>query len=184
MHMTRQGIGSVEGFSLVEVLVTLVVVAVGLLGLAKMQAAAVSNTQVSRVRALIALQAGSLASAMHGNRAFWSVKGASPLTFTVSGGVVTNPNSMLPANVLSGTGNCINSACTPDQFAAADVKTWVDHLNLQFPGVTAAVSCTAADPVNCNITVTWAEKYVAINRSTAVTPNQTASQSFTLYVQP
>src|SRR5204863_9281896 len=60
------------GFSLLEVLVTLIVIAIGLLGLAKTQAAAVSNTQVSRVRSLIALQAESLAGAMHGNRGYWA----------------------------------------------------------------------------------------------------------------
>jgi type IV pilus assembly protein PilV len=178
--MTPRNPGFSAGFSLIEVLVTLVVVAVGLLGLAKMQAASISNTQVSRVRSLIALQAGSLASAMHGNRDFWAKKGAAAVTFTASGDVVTDP-----ANVLSGTRSCVSNVCTPAELAADDVQTWVRNLNRQFPGYQAAVSCTATDPVNCNITLNWTEKYVAINRSTVVgAATQTAPQGFTLYVQP
>lgn len=180
MSVTRR-ISRIEaGFSLIEVLVTLVVVAVGLLGLAKMQAASISNTQVSRVRSLIALQAGSLASAMHGNRNFWAQKGAAAVTFTASGNVVTDP-----AGVLNGTQDCVSNACTPAQLAADDVRTWVSNLNRQFPGYQAAVNCTATEPVNCNITLTWTEKYVAINRSTTVgAATQNAPQSFTLFVQP
>ena len=64
---------SPRGFSMIEVLITIVVITVALLGAAKMQAAAVSNTQVARVRSLISLQAGSLASAADQScRAPWS----------------------------------------------------------------------------------------------------------------
>ena len=59
------------GFSMIEVLVTVVVVSVALLGVAKMQAASVSNTQVARMRSLGALQAESLASLMHSDAAYW-----------------------------------------------------------------------------------------------------------------
>lgn len=60
------------GFSMIETLITLVVISVGLLGLAKIQAASISYTQNTRVRSLIALQTESLAAAMHANKAFWA----------------------------------------------------------------------------------------------------------------
>jgi type IV pilus assembly protein PilV len=169
------------GFSLVEVLVTMVVIAIGLLGLAKMQAAAVSNTQVSRVRSLIALQAGSLASSMHGNRGYWAA-GLAPSSFTAAGTAITDGSG-----VLTGTTDCASTACTPAQLAAYDVQSWVSGLNAQFPSYAATVTCTTAAgaPISCNIKLTWSEKYVAINRSTAASAAaQTATQSFTLYVEP
>ena len=58
-----------QGFSLVEVMVAVVVICVGLLGIAKMQAMALSNTTMSRQRSLAAIEAASIASAMHSNRA-------------------------------------------------------------------------------------------------------------------
>jgi type IV pilus assembly protein PilV len=165
------------GFSMIEVLVTMLVVSIGLLGIAKMQAAAVSNTQVARVRSLIALQAGSLASFMHGNPGYWA---NGPTSFTATGATITDATGVLTVT----SPDCASAVCTPAQLAAYDVHYWVDKFNGQFPSYTAAVNC-AGTSVTCNITLTWVENYIAINRSTAaLTAGQTATQSFTLYVQP
>jgi type IV pilus assembly protein PilV len=67
------------GFSLVEVMVAVVVICVGLLGIAKMQAMAVSNTNMSRQRSLAAIEAASIASAMHSNREYWAGTGTTGL---------------------------------------------------------------------------------------------------------
>ena len=169
------------GFSMIEVLVTLVVLDTGLLGLAKMQAAAVSNTQIARVRSLIALQASSLASSMYSNRRYWS-QGLAPTSFSAAGGVVIDATG-----VLSAAADCANATCTPDRLAAYDVQTWAKNLNAQFPTYTATVTCTApgSAPVNCSINVSWSEKYVAINRSTAMAvPAMAATQTFTLHAEP
>jgi len=169
------------GFSLIEVLVTLVVVAIGLLGLAKMQAAAISNTQVSRVRSLIALQTESLASALHGNRTYWAA-GVAPATFSATGTTITDSTG-----VLTGTTDCTSSTCDNRQLAAYDVRQWVTNLSAHFPSYSATVNCsnTAGTPVSCNINVSWTEKYVAINRSTAASAAaQTSTQTLTLYVEP
>ena len=56
------------GFSLIEVLVALMVISVGLLGIAKMQALSQSNTQTSGSRAIASILSASLASAMHANK--------------------------------------------------------------------------------------------------------------------
>src|SRR5262249_61998101 len=78
------------GFSLVEVMVAVVIICVGLLGIAKMQALALSSTTTSRLRALAAIQAAGLASAMHSNREYWAgAAGATPpadITFHAGGG--------------------------------------------------------------------------------------------------
>src|ERR1700727_3977341 len=54
-----------RGFSLMEVIVALVVSPVGLLGLAKMEALAMSSTGVASSRSLAAIEASSLAAATH-----------------------------------------------------------------------------------------------------------------------
>ncbi|WP_232313972.1 prepilin-type N-terminal cleavage/methylation domain-containing protein [Ralstonia sp. A12] len=174
------------GFSLIEALITLVVVGVGLLGLAKIQAAAVGNTQVSRMRSLVALQTESLVAAMHGNRGFWAVANTAPATFSASGVAVTDSNSVLSATVTScpdGGGN----GCTPVKLAAYDFQQWASWMNRNFPGYSATGNCTTVVPVNCNVTVTWNEKYIAVNSTTAsaaAAAPATTQQSYTLYVQP
>lgn len=173
------------GFSMIEVLVSLVIIAFGLLGLSRMQAAALANTQIARARSLIALQASSLAAAMHGNRAFWA-EGAAPGTASAIGTTITDAS-----NILNATVDCSPTAtatCTPAQMAAYDVQTWVANMNDRFPSYTATITCTTVvgQPISCVINVNWAEKYIAINRSTTTAggATQTATQQFSLYVEP
>ncbi|MGH8302669.1 MAG: type IV pilus modification PilV family protein, partial [Steroidobacteraceae bacterium] len=54
-----------RGFSLIEVLVALIVLSVGLLGIAKMEALALASNAVAGRRALAAIEAASLADSMH-----------------------------------------------------------------------------------------------------------------------
>lgn len=182
--MNRRKSRKAAGFSMIEVLVTMAVVAIGLIGLAKMQAAALSNTQVARVRSLVALQLDSLASAMHGNKAFWQ-SGAAPTSWGAAGTTITDSSGVLnKSNV-----NCVGttSTCDAKALAAYDVQQWASGMNTQFPGYTASATCQAVvgQPVSCAISVSWNEKYVAINRSTAASGVQgTSTQWFTLQVQP
>lgn len=175
--------GRIRGFSLLEVLVTILIIAIGFLGLAKTQAAAVSNTQVSRVRAIIALQTGSLASAMHGNREFWGSPGVAPANFSVTGTTIVDTSGTL---TVAGV-DCVTSICTPAQLALYDVQSWSTNMNNQFPGYSLAAGCstTTTLPVSCTLKVTWNEKYLAVNRSTsASSASMTANQNYTLFVQP
>jgi len=70
--MNRRPLQACRGFSLVEVMVALVVCAIGLLGLAKMESLAVASTSVAAARSIAAIEASSLAAAMHANKAYWA----------------------------------------------------------------------------------------------------------------
>ena len=85
---TRQ---TARGFTLIEVMVALIIISIGMLGIAKMQGLALSSTNASRSRALASIEASSLASAMQANRAYWSASGSLPgtITVTTSAGVVS-----------------------------------------------------------------------------------------------
>jgi type IV pilus assembly protein PilV len=170
------------GFSLLEVLIALVITVIGLFGLAKMQAAAIANTQIARGRSLIALQSESLAGAMHGNKGFW-LAGTAPATFSMAGTTVTDVSGTL--NIA--TPDCKATTCTPNQLAAYDVQAWAAEMNAHFPTYTATVNCSTQTnrPITCTVTTTWTESYLAYNQTTAaLTAAQTATQSLTLYVQP
>lgn len=177
-----------RGFTLIEVLVALLVAAVGLLGLAKMQALAISATKESGSRALIALQAGSLAGAMYANETYWASASA-PASVTVAAGtgVVTDTAGTLSGSTTVTTG--CTSLCTAAAMAANDMQVWAMGLAQQFPTASATVTCTAtttAKPTNCEIAISWSEKVVSVISNTSGSSNtgETSTQYFSLSVNP
>jgi type IV pilus assembly protein PilV len=167
-----------RGFGLIEVLIAVLVVAVGLLGFAKMQALAVGSTRNSGTRAIVAMQTSALAAAMRANQAYWAA-GLAPASFTVSGSTLSN-------STLNGlTTNCTTGVCTPAQMAAFDLKNWGASLTAMFPASGGTVSCSTVvgSPVTCTITVSWSEKTIALNAATA-SGTATGTLNYTLLVQP
>jgi len=90
-----------QGFSLLEVMVALVVLSVGLLGVVKLESVAYSSTNVASKRSLAALQAASLAAAMHVNRGYWNSPDVSGAVITVANGAaaVTAAAPLLAAGI-------------------------------------------------------------------------------------
>ena len=176
------------GFTLIEVLVAMVVVAIGLLGLAKMQATALSSTQVNGARSLIAFQTNSLAAAMRANRAFWA-SAAAANTFSMQGSTVSDTAGVLGITVPTCAASSLPSAalCSPARLAARDAQNWAASMAAQFPTYSATGSCSAPAnaPVNCLLTVRWLEKFVAAGAAGTVDSDATGGQrSFTLYIEP
>ena len=196
--MSRSTSSRVErGFTLVELLITLVIVSVGILGLAKLQAVAMAETQVSRTRSLMTFQAESLAAVMQSNRGWWaSTTNASPFGFTMAaGGAVTDigtgTGAMDASGAYSSTATTCTTASTPckvnKKVADWDVTKWASNFSTQFPNATAAVTCTvtAGLPTTCDITLGWSEHYVAMNRTQTSGPSTGgAASSMVLHVQP
>jgi type IV pilus assembly protein PilV len=179
----------VRGFTLLEVMVALVITAIGLLGIAKIQALAYASTGSASLRSLVALQASSLAATMHANRNYWGA-GAAPVPLTITGPVI-NDATLQPIAT-----NCIAAvgpACLPPILAAADLHTYATALNKLMPGSNplTTITCPVAIPVSCTIQVTWSEHAVSINKESAAATVQTTSTAagtfaptYTLYVEP
>jgi type IV pilus assembly protein PilV len=188
----------VMGFSLVEVLIALVVLGVGLLGIAKLEGAAFSNTSVAARRSLAALEADSLAASMHVNRGYWSSLDPAGATITVQGSTVT-VGSGAGANLNTAVGanpNCKSTTtwCTIQNMAAYDLLNWATALQALLPNYTATVACGTGTPVSCTINIVWSENAVGVNSTEASLAASAASASstvnafeypsYTLYVQP
>jgi type IV pilus assembly protein PilV len=178
-----------SGFSLIEVLVALIIIAVGMLGLAKIQALAYGSTGTANLRSLAAIQASSIASAMHSNRNYWSSV-ANGFTYGFVGtATVTSTDS----GVTSSSNTCTAAACTATQIAALDLANWHTAIsgNGVLPGVlpnaTANIACAvaASAPVACTIQLQWSETTTAINsQSSGYVVSGSGSVPYTLYVVP
>jgi type IV pilus assembly protein PilV len=175
-----------HGFSLVEVLVALIIISVGMLGIAKIQAMAYATTGTAALRSLAAIQAASLTASMRANRNYWTVP-PTPLTVTITGSAVTSASD--PAL-------CIASCPTtpiplsPAAVASVDLTNWATAIAAVLPTATATISCPTpvpgttgvTPPVGCTIQMNWVERNGGIN--TQSTGTVLTSPTYTLYVEP
>jgi len=188
---TRNG---ARGFSLVEVMVALIIICVGLLGIAKLEALMLSSTGTSRLRALVALQAASLADTMHadrdywgGNSAYWVPSGGDLLlSGTDSGGTTTWTGTNAPG---SSPGSCYNVVCNSEQLAQYDLSHWSTYLGTVLPNSTTNITCSltaGTGLVSCTIQIQWNENTVAANQQEANVgaPAAFQQQTYDLVVQP
>jgi type IV pilus assembly protein PilV len=172
-----------SGFSLIEVLVALIIIAVGMLGLAKIQALAYGSTGTANLRSLAAIQASSIASVMHSNRNYWSAV-ANGFTY---GFVGTAAATSTDTAVASSSNTCTAAACTAAQVAALDLASWHTAVTSVLPNATANIACavTASAPVTCTIQLQWSETNNAINsQTTGNVMSGSGSVPYTLYVVP
>lgn len=145
-HSVNQTSFRDAGFTLMEVLIALVVLSIGLLGLAALQATGTRNIHGSYLRSQAVVQAYDMADRMRAN-----LRG-------VDAGHYTN---------LSGTPSthtdCSAANCDPEQMAQFDQWQWnTNNANL-LPGgngtvviASGAGGCAIADCI-CTITLNWNE---------------------------
>jgi type IV pilus assembly protein PilV len=199
-----------RGFSLVEVMVALVVICVGLLGIAKLEALMLSSTGTSRLRSLVGLQAESLAASMHANRDYWdnSANGSFTLTATEAAGTTTfggTPAALAseaqapPSCQETSPGTASPPTCAASQdMAAFDLSQWAGQgtgtaatgMAAVLQNSTTTLGCapnaSANNVVTCTITITWVEKTIAANTQEQQNgaPAGFQNQTYTLVIEP
>jgi len=122
-----------RGVGLIEILITILVIAIGLLGLAGMQTASMKNINNSHDRALATIAAYDMAERMRSNPA--GVKSGSYDAVTVS--------------------ESTSTSCGSTPGATVDVCEWATALKASFPG--DFVGSVTASGLNHEIKITWTE---------------------------
>lgn len=117
-----------NGFSLIEVLVSILIISVGVLGLIAMQARAIQYTQDSAQRNTAAMLAEDLIEMIRSNR------GA---VLSPNGVVLSSSNYYKPASSAfssSLVANCRNTTgCSPEELAADQLTHWVRQVRNSLP---------------------------------------------------
>ena len=138
MH-TRQ---SSQGFALLEILVTIVLMAIALLGTAAMQMYGIKVTQGAQFRSQAVVLATDLMERLEANNV-----GA------VAGNYVA---ASLPAT--STSIDCTANRCTPADMAQYDLTAFARNVAQQLPSASATVSRSGAGPYVYTLTLTWQER--------------------------
>jgi type IV pilus assembly protein PilV len=164
-----------RGFSMLEVLVTLLVLNLGVLGIAGLQTLSVNNTEAGRYQSVATMLTSSMAASMQANVAYW---GSPPASLTVN--LHSTPKVLHGPPTFNGT--CIGSACSASQMAAFDLQNWADALGNSLPVGQATITCsTAVSPAICTLTVTWMEKNIALHNPTGTETGLLASGASTTH---
>jgi type IV pilus assembly protein PilV len=134
----------ISGFTIVEVLVSLLILSVGLLGSAKL----VLSTAHSNDSAYLRSQATQMAYAILDNmRANPTAAAAAPSNYITTLGAA--------ASSYAGQ-NCLNTACpVAANLATYDLYTWKTRLASALPGGVGSVTVSATAPVMATIVVQW-----------------------------
>ncbi len=127
-----------HGFSLVEVLVTMVIMAVGLLGLAGLQVTSLRNTESAYQRTQASLLANDILDRMRAN------------STGVDSGDYNDIDTAAPLNAT----DCGANVCTPTQMATYDDSDWHAQIASLLPSGTGSVAGNGANSV-FTITITW-----------------------------
>jgi len=139
----RFAMKTAEGFTLLEVLVTLLILSIGLLGLAGLQITGLRSGQNSCYRLQATLLAQDLSERMRANKAGVSL-----------GAYDAAPDGASAAD-------CTSAVCSPEQMAAYDLAQWQADIAQQLPAgrgeiCRGAPSCGAGPAFT--ITIRWDEK--------------------------
>lgn len=112
-HRSKRS-GRQNGFTMIEVLVSIVVLSFGMLGLAGLQLNSLKNSRGATMRSLAIQHAYDMADRMRANLA----------------AVGNGSYDMSSASSGTNTASCLTSTgCTPDQMAAQDIYEWQRNLN-------------------------------------------------------
>ena len=123
-----------QGIGLIEVLVALLVIAIGVLGMAGVHTKALQHNQSAYMHSRATIVAGDILDRMRLNKHLARTSDLyriSALEHTFS----NCDNNDYPDH-------CEIGSCTPEQMASYDMQQWKFYLNCELPGSTGAVSYT------------------------------------------
>lgn len=147
----RLNIRNQSGFSLIEVLISIIVLSFGLLGMVGMQTAALQANREARLQSSAAVLARELAEMIRGNKDIGILATGNPYlgSFNTSPLATATPSYCL--NVATSTAACADRAA----IANAQMTEWLDRVNAQLPGARVSV-CFDSAPFDGNGLPQWA----------------------------
>lgn len=138
-----------SGFSLIEVLVSIVILAFGVISMGGLQLASFRSAQASTNFSVAATLARDYSEMMRSNSTISSI------TSTVAG---VNPylfdSSTTSTYTVTPTTDCKTTACTAAQIGTLHIADWTQRLQTQLPGGRAVV-CRDSTPRNSDGTYEW-----------------------------
>ena len=129
-----------QGFTLLEVLIALLVLSIGLLGLAALQTTGLRSNEMASMRTTSTMLAYDISDRMRANP-----QGVLDGDYVIDSGPVSGTPT-----------DCTSNDCTTAQLALYDLDQWKDAV-ATLPGGLGDITQTAGPPLTHTITVRWDE---------------------------
>jgi type IV pilus assembly protein PilV len=146
-----------NGFSMLEVLITLLIIAVAMLGTAGLQLNALRLNKSSQTRTQAIFLASDIAERMEANKA-QAILGSYAIAATSS---VIAPSTF-----------CDTAACNPLSLANWDLYQWGTAISA-LPTATWSITSTGTNPITYTIAINWVER---VDNKTSTTSGQSNIQ--------
>ena len=139
-HRTRHSENRQQGFTLLEVLIALLVLSIGLLGLAALQTTGLRSNEMASMRTTSTMLTYDISDRMRANS-----QGTTDGDYVIDSGAVTGTVT-----------DCTATDCTTAQLATFDLSQWKTAVG-RLPGGLGDIAQTAGPPLLHTITVRWDE---------------------------
>ncbi len=138
-----------HGFSLVEVLISIIILTIGILGMVGMQAAALQANREARLQSSAVVFARELADMIRGNKAIGVLAASNPYLGVFNTTPLVATTSSYCMNVA--TSNCADTTAV----ANAQMTEWLDRVGAELPGA-RITTCFDGTPYDANGLPKWA----------------------------
>ena len=145
-----------HGFTLLEVLIALLILSIGLLGLAALQTTGLRSNQMASMRTTATQLAYDIADRMRANEEGMGIT-RDPLTKEITY-TAADDNYLIAYGDAdpSATVNCATAECTPEEMADYDLDQWRTEVK-KLPGGKSSIAGPPGADFNHVITVYWDE---------------------------
>jgi type IV pilus assembly protein PilV len=147
------------GFTLLEILVSLLLIAIGVLGTAGLQALALKMNQGGQLRSQAVVLGIDLIERIEANNVAAMAGGYAPATYPTS----------YPMD-------CSAAYCSPADLATYDLVEFKSRLQAQLPNASLTVSMTGTGPVTYSVRIDWVER---ISKAKGTTVDTTGASAVT-----
>ena len=145
--------GKSTGFSLVEVLVSIIVLSFGLLGMVGMQAASLQANREARLQSSAVVLARELAEMVRGNKAVGVLAVNNPYVGTFSNPAGSTPLAPSAPKYCLGVG--VTACADTTEIATAELTEWLARVDAELPGARVSI-CFDSAPFDSNGLPRWA----------------------------
>lgn len=147
-----------HGFTLVEILVSLLILSIGMLGMASMQLSGLRNSATSSYRTDATQLSYEIVDAMRANNVAVANNVFADITIE-NGDELTKPET----SCLQATTDATVSSCSASDMAAADLYDWITRVRQKLPNASVSIQCNDMDDTDGDDCTEFSTHVITLN---------------------